>query len=120
MRVGSKKSGGPTKTGGSRGATRSTKKDQASLKSLGELTSALTSDSASVSDSVEVTDHTTAIQVIKDLVDATPDLRANEVDRIRKMLSRGQYKIDYEKVADAFLREVILSELARKLKKRNL
>ncbi len=116
MRVGSKKSGGPTKSGGSRAPAKSSKKDSGALKSLGELASALTSPS----DSVEVTDHTTAIQVIKDLVDATPDLRSHEVDRIRKLLNKGHYKIDYEKVAEAFLKEVILSELARKLGKRSL
>ena len=116
MRVGSKKSGGPTKSGGSRASSKSSKKDQGTLKTLGELTSAVTS----TSDAVEVRDHTTAIQVIKDIVESTPDLRAHEVDRIRKLLNAGQYKIDYEKVAEAFLKEVILSELARKLGKKHL
>jgi flagellar biosynthesis anti-sigma factor FlgM len=114
MRVGSKKTGGTIKGSGSKPSTKNSGKEQVSLKSLGETTSSLTADS------VEVSDHTTAIQVIKDLVNGTPDIRAHEVERVSKMLKNGQYKFDLEKVAEAFIRETIVSELARKSGKKGL
>ena len=114
MRVSSKKSGGTTKAGKGRGPqkSQSSKNDSVKLKPLGEVNSALTSDS------VEVADHTTAIQVIKELVSSSPDVRSNEVERVSKLLKSGQFKIDYEKIAEAFIREVIVNEISRKQRKK--
>lgn len=65
-------------------------------------------------DSVDVSDHAQTLDMIRDLVDSTPDVRVDEVDRIVRELKGKKYKIDFEKVADGFIREAILNELAKR------
>lgn len=65
-------------------------------------------------DRVEVSDHASTIEVIKGLVAESPDVRVDEVERIISKLKGGKYKIDFAKVAEGFIKEVILSEIARK------
>lgn len=66
-------------------------------------------------DQVDLHTHQQALDFIKQLVDNTPDLRAEEVDRVlEKMKDPEGYRINLERVAEGFLKEAILNELSRK------
>jgi flagellar biosynthesis anti-sigma factor FlgM len=73
---------------------------------------------APVADKVEVVDHAATIEMIKDLVADSPDVRVDEVERVIGQLKSGKYKIDFAKVAEGFIKEVILTEIARKPRKK--
>ncbi|MDB5038414.1 MAG: Flagellar biosynthesis anti-sigma factor FlgM [Bacteriovoracaceae bacterium] len=114
MKVSGTKSGGVLKAGGAKNAGRSSKTSQGKADQVDAVTSSLASLGP---DAVEVSDHLQTIEIIRGLVQSSPDIRMSEVDRISKKLKDGTYKIDYEKVADAFIREVIMNEIARKPRK---
>ena len=63
---------------------------------------------------VDVSDHSQTLDLIREMVDATPDVRVDEVDRIVRELKGGKYRIDFEKVADGFIKEAILNEMAKR------
>jgi len=65
-------------------------------------------------DSVDVSNHEETLEVIKGLVAESPDIRMEEVDRIVSLLRNGKYKIDFERVAEGFIKEAILNEMAKK------
>lgn len=65
-------------------------------------------------DEVEVTDHRETLDMIRDLVGDTPDIRVDVVERIMGELKRGKYKINFEKVAEGFIKDAILNEIAQK------
>jgi anti-sigma28 factor (negative regulator of flagellin synthesis) len=48
------------------------------------------------------------------MVSETPDIRVEEVDRIVRELKSKKYKIDFEKVAEGFIKEAILNEISRR------
>lgn len=107
MKVSGPKSGGATRTSGSKSAGKGSKKSDAKVGSLAPLTSAMTADA------LEVSDHVSTLEAIKTIVNETPDIRVDEVERVAQKLKSG-YKIDFEKLAEAFIKEVIMNELARK------
>ena len=65
-------------------------------------------------DTVEVADHSQTLDLIRSLVSEAPDVRVDEVDRIVRQLKGGKYKINFEKVAEGFIKEAVLTEMARK------
>ena len=65
-------------------------------------------------DQIEVNDHTSTLAAIRDLVNDSPDIRTEEVDRIVEQLKQGKYKINFEKVADGFIKEAILNEMSKR------
>ncbi len=65
-------------------------------------------------DEIEVTDHSSTMELIRSMVSETPDIRVEEVDRIVKELKSKKYKIDFEKVAEGFIKEAILNEISRR------
>lgn len=67
-------------------------------------------------DSVRVEDHTETLELIRNLVSDAPDVRVDEVDRIVGKIRNGQYKINFESVAEGFIREAVENELARRSK----
>ncbi len=114
MKVSGTKSNGASKVGGSRPARTS----GASVTNSPRVESASATISKHGADEVEVSDSAATIELIKDLVGSTPDIRLDQVERISKKLRDGSYKINYEKVAEAFIREVILTEISRKPRKK--
>ena len=66
------------------------------------------------SDEVSVGAYSEALEMIRGMVDQTPDVRIEEVDRIVNELKNGQFKIDFEKIAEGFLKEAIMTEMAKK------
>lgn len=71
-----------------------------------------------VSDAVEVSDHASTLKMIRGLVQNSPDIRAEEVDRIVSQLKEGRYKINFEKVAESFIKEALLNEIEKKVRNR--
>lgn len=69
---------------------------------------------AGSSDKIEVSDHIETLDMIRGMVEDTPDIRAGEVDRIVGELKSGKFKINFEKVAEGFIKEAIMNEMAKK------
>ncbi len=67
------------------------------------------------SDRVEIDAHSSALDVIRQMVSDVPDIRMDEVERVMKKLKDGKYPFDYEKVADGFIREALMSELSKRM-----
>ncbi|PIR21638.1 MAG: flagellar biosynthesis anti-sigma factor FlgM [Deltaproteobacteria bacterium CG11_big_fil_rev_8_21_14_0_20_45_16] len=65
-------------------------------------------------DEVSVGAYSEALEMIRGMVDQTPDVRMEEVDRIVNELKTGRFKIDFEKIAEGFLKEAIMTEMAKK------
>jgi flagellar biosynthesis anti-sigma factor FlgM len=97
------------KTGGLGKVSRSGRRSSSSKAEIVESASGVSS-----SDTVEISSHAQAIEAIRELVAATPDIRSEQVARISDLLRQGKYKIDYQKVAESFIKHVIAEELARK------
>jgi flagellar biosynthesis anti-sigma factor FlgM len=114
MKVSGTKSGGVSKAGGktSAPAGRTPRKNQDKVDAAAPVLQHMGGDA------LEVSDHLTTVEIIRNLVQATPDVRTGDVERISNQLKNGSYKIDYEKVAEAFIREVIVNEIARRPRKK--
>ena len=56
--------------------------------------------------------------MIRGLVAQTPEIRVEEVDRLMSEIKNGRYKIDFEKVAESFLKEALIHEISIKSKGR--
>jgi len=97
---------------GAKRSRSSSKASEAKIESMGETSRG----TPSAIDSVEVGDHLATIDLIKNLVAGTPDLRMDQVERIVHELKSGKYKINFEKVAEGFIKETIITEIARKPK----
>lgn len=70
-------------------------------------------------DKIEVSDHIQTLEMIRGIVETSEDIRADEVDRIMSEMKNGQFKINFEKVAEGFIKEALLNEISSKgLKKR--
>lgn len=113
MKVSGTKSSGVSRSG-SKGAARTSRpqgKTGDKVESAGGLVGGMSGDA------VEVSDHITTIEIIREIVSSTPDIRADQVEKISKKLKNGSYKIDYEKVAEAFIKDVISNEIAKKSRK---
>ena len=102
MKVGGIK-GGVTRAGSTRKSSSSR-----SSKSVGSVSS------FGNKDQVEVSDHSQTLDLIRDLVEASPDVRVDEVDRVMNQLKKGKYKVNFEKVAEGFIKEAIANAMARR------
>jgi negative regulator of flagellin synthesis FlgM len=59
---------------------------------------------ASSEDVVQLSDKARVMKAVESRVQSMPDIDQDKVDRIRNALSNGEYKIDFDKLADAFRR----------------
>jgi flagellar biosynthesis anti-sigma factor FlgM len=80
--------------------------------------SGVASASSSDSDRIELSDQNESLSLIRQMVADVPDIRLEEVERVMKKLKDGKYSIDYEKVADSFIKEALMTEVARKMMKK--
>lgn len=65
-------------------------------------------------DSVEVSNHAATLDLIRELVDASPDVRVETVEGIVQQIRGGKYKINFEKVAEGFIKEAVMNEMVRR------
>jgi len=65
-------------------------------------------------DSVEVSNHAATLDLIRELVDASPDVRVESVEKIVSQIRGGKYKINFEKVAEGFIKEAVMNEMVRR------
>lgn len=110
MKVSGSKSRGVSRPQTSK-TTGSPKKNETSTPSIDTTLSPMGADA------VQLSDAQTTIETIRELVSREGDIRPSEVERISKKLKSGNYKIDYEKVAEGFIRDVIINEISRKNRK---
>jgi len=69
-------------------------------------------------DKIEVSEQTESLDIIRKMVADVPDVRMDEVERVMKKLKDGKYQVDYEKVADGFIKEALMTELSKRLSKK--
>ncbi len=106
---GPKSGGGASRTGASKGASAAPKKPneakvEATVGAFGQ-------------DAVEIGGDKATIDLIQNLVSREGDIRPDEVARVAKKLKNGQFKIDFEKVAEGFIRDVIMNHISKKNRK---
>ena len=87
-------------------------------KSSSSSNSGVASSKPSESDRIELSDQNESLSVIRQMVADVPDIRMEEVERVMKKLKDGKYPVDYEKVADSFIKEALITEVARKMIKK--
>jgi len=106
------------KIDGIKGGVRSAEKSKKTSKPRGTVNSASSSISSfGETAEVEVADHASTMNLIKELVDASPEVRVDQVERIVGQLKGKKYKVNFEKVAESFIKEAILTEIARRGRK---
>ncbi len=108
MKIGGIKGGVKSTSSSSRAAKGRGAKGSSSLKSLGR--------SGSDRDAVEISSHADTLSLIEEIVDAQPDVRVDQVERIVDEMKRGRYKINFEKVAESFIKDAILNAVAKRSK----
>lgn len=91
-----------------------TKVDSSKRKDKAKSSSSKTPAIQTLGDEISVTDHTATLDLIREMVTDSPDIRVEEVDRIVRELKSKKYKIDFEKVAEGFIKEAILNEISRR------
>jgi flagellar biosynthesis anti-sigma factor FlgM len=65
-------------------------------------------DESSSTDKVEISVQSRERQKIYDLIQMTPDVRAEKVSTLKKMIQEGKYQVDNDAVADKLIKESIL------------
>lgn len=71
-------------------------------------------DKLEAADRMEVSGSVETLDQIRQMVAETPDIRVGEIDRIVSELKSGQYKVDFNKVAEGFIKETLLNEVAKR------
>lgn len=90
---------GPTSTQVDPSKTR-----QSTVSSIGAEKSGNGTKPASSDDVVQLSDRARVMKAAESRVQQMPDIDQDKVDRIRSAITNGEYKIDYDKLADAFRR----------------
>jgi flagellar biosynthesis anti-sigma factor FlgM len=62
----------------------------------------------SLVDKVELSAQSKLIKKVNDVIEATPDARAERVSELKKLVQEGRYQVDSEAVADKMGKESIL------------
>ncbi len=62
----------------------------------------------SLVDKVELSDRSREMQKINDVLETTPDVRAERVAELKKAVQEGRYQVDSEAVADKMVNESII------------
>jgi len=63
---------------------------------------------ASTTEQVKLSDTARDIQKIREIVDATPEIRADKVGHFKKEIEAGNYSVNGDKVAEKMLRESLI------------
>ena len=58
-------------------------------------------------DKVELSAQSKEIKKINDVLEMTPDVRAERIAELKKLVQEGQYQVDSEKIAEKMLAESI-------------
>lgn len=101
--------GGPKKSDKAKGAKKSSGKSNVA-KSGGKPSG----DKIEAADEVQVSSHSETLDMIRDMVGETPDVRVEEVERIVNEMKSGKFKVNFEKVAEGFIREAIVNEMSKR------
>jgi len=72
------------------------------------------SPASTASDEIRIAPEADSLMMIQRMVDQSPDIRVEEVDRIVGELKSGKYKVSFEQVAEAFIKEALVHELSKR------
>ena len=62
---------------------------------------------------VQISPRARELNLARQVVDSTPDIREDKVAKFKSMIERGEYKPDAGKIADGILAEAIRDELSK-------
>lgn len=62
---------------------------------------------------VQISPRARELNLARQVVDSTPDVREDKVAKFKSMIERGEYKPDAGKIADGILSEAIRDELSK-------
>lgn len=62
---------------------------------------------------VQISPRARELNLARQVVDSTPDVREDKVAKFKSMIERGEYKPDASKIADGILAEAIRDELSQ-------
>lgn len=62
---------------------------------------------------VQISPRARELNMARQIVDATPDVREDKIAKFKGMIERGEYKPDASKIADGILAEAIRDELSK-------
>jgi negative regulator of flagellin synthesis FlgM len=62
---------------------------------------------------VSISEKATDIKKIREIVQKTPDVRADKVARLKKKIADGDYAVNGKDIADKMLREFLLEDLLK-------
>jgi negative regulator of flagellin synthesis FlgM len=62
---------------------------------------------------VQISQRARELNLARQVVDSTPDVREDKVAKFKAMIERGEYKPDAGKIADGILAEAIRDELSK-------
>lgn len=62
---------------------------------------------------VQISPRARELNLARQIVDTTPDVREDKVAKFKAMIERGEYKPDASKIADGILSEAIRDELSK-------
>lgn len=62
---------------------------------------------------VQISPRARELNMARQVVDSTPDVREDKVAKFKSMIERGEYKPDAGKIADSILAEAIRDELSK-------
>ncbi len=62
---------------------------------------------------VQISQKAREMNLAKQVLDSTPDIREDKVAKYKEMIAKGQYKPDASKIADAMIREAAKDDLAK-------
>ena len=63
---------------------------------------------ASPTESVKLSQAAKEIQKIREIVEATPEIRTDKVGQLKREIEAGSYSVDADKVAERMLRESLI------------
>jgi flagellar biosynthesis anti-sigma factor FlgM len=62
----------------------------------------------SLIDKVELSTQSKVIKKINDVLEVTPEVRADRVEELKKLVQKGRYEVDSEALAEKMLKESII------------
>lgn len=62
---------------------------------------------------VQISQKAREMNLAKQVLDATPDVREDKVAKYKEMIAKGEYKPDASKIAEGMIREAARDELAK-------
>lgn len=95
------------------GEAKKTEKAQAARVASNAYAKAAQPSAQQAAANVQISPRARELNLARQVVDSTPDVREDKVAKFKAMIERGEYKPDAGKIADSILSEAIRDELSK-------